>query len=302
MPDIDSIGAAQYQPNQPYHVFYDNIPLQQLNAKIAAVNSLVDTHDEVLRLAQGTQGSLSARLDQSLNQDGSLSSIEVDETLHHVAFHSDGNVTVSPSILGTITALGYNVTNPVGYVRMLAVERSKLSSLAPGATSLSAQFPGVTVTSAPISFSNTTVVFQNSNSVTWQVQAPNIILAHTILSPSAVVQHVYDANPSPQTNPSDYTTYYANSLQTPFVSGSLRVFVNGIRLSHSGSVHVPAVTFTTLTFSTVSGSTTSVQAGTVPTSWRTLQFTAVESTGTFTLSQAITQNDVIRIDYDTAVG
>ena len=78
----------------------------------------------------------------------------------------------------------------------------------------------------------------------------------------------------------DYINYKTTSSPVAFVEGSLRVCVNGIRLSENDEVYV-------------------YQASTGPTgSWTLTSFTGDESTGTFALNRALHSSDLITIDFD----
>jgi hypothetical protein len=91
-------------------------------------------------------------------------------------------------------------------------------------------------------------------------------------------KHFYDVGPINPTG--DFKNYKVSSTSTVFMSGSLRVYINGSRLGETESIYVP---------------------GRLPTDDFTLnKFTAIPSAGTFVLDNAITTDDVIRVDFDTS--
>ena len=76
----------------------------------------------------------------------------------------------------------------------------------------------------------------------------------------------------------DYINYTVDSISSPFVEGSLRVYVNGVRIFEDSEVYVPGPL--------------------VDDSWTLLSFTADFDNGSFALSSAISEDDIIKIDYD----
>ena len=83
------------------------------------------------------------------------------------------------------------------------------------------------------------------------------------------------------TSTPDYTNYKTTTVATPFVDGSLRIFINGIRLPESSpGVFVPPSTGPSDT-------------------WTLTYFSSDSTAGTFALNRAITSDDIIRIDFDT---
>ena len=101
--------------------------------------------------------------------------------------------------------------------------------------------------------------------------------------------HFYDFTPVAQNIVTpDYKSYKVTSIGTPYKQGTLRVYVNGIRLSESNLVYIP------FNF-TVSGP-----------SWKLMGYTedvadvnGIVTSGKFTLSSTITASDIIRVDFDT---
>ena len=95
---------------------------------------------------------------------------------------------------------------------------------------------------------------------------------------SAAHQHLDNLTPVPVNIVTpDYINYKVTSMSTQFVDGSLKVYINGVRIFEDGSVYVPNYSAT-------------------PT-YTLKYFTSSPSTGTFSLNTAITSSDVIRIDF-----
>jgi hypothetical protein len=283
VPDLTKIPVPQYQANQPYHWEYDNLPLKALEDRDTVINNAVDNQSQILNDAAGTQGNLSNRLNQSIDENGNLKPAAVDESLHNIANHSDGSKEVSSAELDFyITTLGYSTAvNPVPFVRMLEAERGKLALVAEEATSLALEFcTDVSCTpSNIILFDNQTVQLRSSSYITWEFQNPNIIKTVLAISVEFAHRHYYDIEPITQDN----INYDVSSVSTRYVEGSLRVYLNGVRLSSETVVYYPPI------------SNPSVNV------WSSNQFTPDHEAGSFTLLNAITEYDVIRIDYDVSV-
>lgn len=271
MPDLDLTPVTPYQGLWPYHVDFDNVPVLQLINQIMLVNNAVERCEDILRSAIGTQGTLANRLDQSIDPDGNLKTFAIDQAQHNIGYHIDG--------LGP---------DSISYVRFQAVERAKLELIADEATSLTLQFDGppisvismISVVSvSPVIFDNQIVSIKNSSTVTWRLENNNRVYADLAFPASAAHRHYYDYTPAHQTPLSpDYQNYKTTSVSTAFLDGSLRIYINGTKLTATGSVYVP---------------------GPTPTSAYTLMtYTYDEDAGTFSLSTPITSSDVIRIDFD----
>ena len=72
MPRIELIPEVLYQPQDPYHWEVDYVPLKNMLRRQNLINLSVDNILEQIRDAIGTQGSLSNRLNQSIEEDGTL--------------------------------------------------------------------------------------------------------------------------------------------------------------------------------------------------------------------------------------
>jgi len=260
MPRIDLITPVEYNSLWPYNSNYDNLPLKYILARQDLINLAVDQSEEILRNSVGTAGSLSNRLNQSLEEDGSLKTTAVDESLHNIGAHEDGTY------------------ESIDYVRMKADERDKLELIADEATSLKIQFETVSTT---VLFENETVEFQDSETVQWTVTVPNIITANLAFPATAAHEHNYDLVPvHDNLLTPDYINYKSTSGAIAYIEGSLRVYINGIRISENVDVYVYVAD--------------SGPSGT----WYATSFTPDAENGTFALSRAIDASDVITIDFD----
>lgn len=273
MPQLDLLPVPLYNPLHPYHWEYDNLPLQNLALRDEIINGQVDYNTGILNDAAGTQGTLSNRLAQSIDVDGNLKLSAVDEVMHNIAAHIDGTATLSPTEISNIAVLGYVVSNPVPYVRMLEAERDKLSLVADEATSMTIQ---VETPSAIVLYTQGPITLKNSDTVTWSVSG-NDIQANLGFPVEAAHRHYYDMEPVT----SDNLNFQTTSVSTPFMAGTLRVYINGVRISESANVYVPA--------------------SVISSPWTLNSFTGDETAGTFVLTNAISSDDVIRIDFDIAL-
>jgi hypothetical protein len=281
MPQIELVPVPLYTGNQPYNHDQDNIPIQALIDRILLVNSQVDIDADVLRRSLGTVGSLAARLAASLNDDGSLKTAAVDAAEHNIAHHVDGSVIIS----GT----------PFSYVRMTAEERAKLAQVDDNATDLMLRVEVDGNTPSNVSnlsvvdidevvYQGGTVTLRGSDAIKWRIDNDGALLADTTFPAAARHRHYYDVTPTHQNTLSpDYKSY---KVLYPYKEGSMRVYVNGTRLSQSTEIMVPTV------------------YGAEGPTWIPLKFTedtavsGVVTTGKFVLSASITASEDIRVDYD----
>ena len=255
MPRIELIPEVYYQPNDPIHWEYDNLPLKNIITRQNLINLSLDDVLEQMRDAIGTQGSVANRLNQSINSDGSLKATAIDDALHSIEEHADGTT----------------------YVRMTRAQSDKLDLVTDEATDVVVQVNSDG--SAMITFDTGSVIFDVSDSVTPSVTAPNRVKFNLAFPAAAAHQHYYGLTPvhANLVTP-DYTNYKVNSGASAFVEGSLRIFVNGIRIFETDEVYVPG--------------------SLVDDPWTLLSFTPNYANGTFALSSAITTDDIIRIDFD----
>lgn len=257
MPRIELITVPLYNPTDPYHFEFDNIPLKNILRRQNLINLSLDNVIEQIRDAIGTQGSMANRLNQSINADGSLKTDAIDEALHSVEEHED----------------------TVDYVRMLRSESDKLALMADEATNTSLEIQLDENGDDVVTLDNGPARLVPSNTVSWSIESPNKISANLAFPAEAAHRHYYDQEPVPVdlTEP-DYINYKVNSAATPFVDGTLRVYINGVRLSASTSIYVPGAL--------------------VNDPWTLMTYTTDFENGTFALSTAISEEDVVRIDYD----
>lgn len=265
MPEVNLIPEVLYEPNQPYHYLYDNIPLKNILARINLINIQVDKNVEMLLGTAGSVGSLKNRLDESLNSDGSLKSSSVDSSLHNIAYHNDGE------------------KDGVEYVRMKKDERSKLSLIESEANFISVQVNDEGV------LSSGNIELRSSDTVSFELEAPNVIKAHSLLPPDSAHRHEYSIVPAHQNSSGssssspDWKSFTTTSLSTPYMEGSLRVYINGIRIEPEGT-YVPV-------FSSSS----------TPDSWMLFSISSEDpALGSFVLNSSIPYpGNSILIDFDT---
>jgi hypothetical protein len=274
MAELDKYPVPLYDPNSPYHWSVDNLPLETLATRDEAINGEVENIAATIRDANGTQGTLANRLNQSINPDGSLKADAVDESLHSIAEHTDDSTTLTTEELETIADLGYVVSNPVPYVRMLEAERAKLSLIADEATNIAIQ---VETPSNAILFEEGAITFASSASITWEVNNGNEVKANLGFPIEAAHRHYYGLEPIT----TDYQNYKVTSVSTPYMEGTLRVFINGFRIAEGTDIYIPG--------------------NLVSESWTLNSFTPDHEAGTFELANAITEDDAIWIDFDVAL-
>ena len=266
MPEIDKITEVNYASQWPYHWHYDNIPLINILTRIDLVNSQVDLNTDILRNSIGTAGTLNNRLAQSLEDSGDLKVEAVNASLHNIAFHTDG------------TRDDGDGGATVAYVRMTSDERDKLSLIESEANNLDISVQSISTTEF---LTSGTARFEHSDTVTFSLEAPDVIKAHTAFPAAAAHQHYYDIKPAHVTPSSpDYKNYKTTTLNTPFVAGTLLVYVNGIRLSEDEFVYI--------------------YGGAPCNTWALTKIASTTpASGLFSLNRSIDASDIIRIDWDS---
>jgi hypothetical protein len=278
MPDLNSLPVPQFTGAEPYHHTYDNIPLKVLADRDNLINSSVDIQSAILKDCAGSAGSLANRLNQSLDLNGAIKTQAVNASLHDIANHTDGSITLSTPDLNYFQSLGYpSLVNPVDFVRMLGSERDKLTLIQNEATDL--KIDVYTAPSTTISFGDGTIGTLNlieSDSISWTFESPNSIKPEIKFSLAYAHRHYYEIEPVT----SDYLNYTVNGPATPYIEGSLRVYINGVRINSYYSVYVPNDNVT---------------------SWTANRFVPDHLNGSFYLDAAITSNDIIMIDFDISV-
>ena len=209
MPDIERITNVTHSPNDPYHWVFDNMPLENIIQRINLVNTEVDKNSQEISGARGTAPTLTARMNQSLEDNGDIRTSAIDNAGHSISSHTDDE----------------------NYVRMTVAERDKLALVADGATNFRM---GVQGPSEVILFGTQTVL-TNSDSITWEYSS-NVTKANLNFPISIAHQHYYDAEPEMLSAYQNYRTPTGRS----YIPGKLRVFINGIRLNPDVAVYVPA--------------------------------------------------------------
>lgn len=280
MPDIQSIPEVLYQADQPYHVHYDNLPLRNILDRIGLVNIQVDINTDIIRGASGSAGSLNARLDKSLDSAGNIKSEAVDDANHGIASHVDGG----------------------GFVRMTDVERSKLLGIQSEANKLEIEIedsePGSsTFVTVPPSGSNGVLKFRKSSTIFMEFQNPDTVRLHSVFPPDAAHRHNCDLIPAYDIpSAPTYKVYRTTSVNTPFREGSLKVYVNGIRIT---KVPVKVLNYASSAVTIPNSGGVSVYPAS---SWvNTHIISESHLAGTFELNRALSPNDVIRIDFDEMI-
>ena len=258
MPRIELIPEVLYTANDPYHWEVDNLPLQNILLRENLINLALDNVIAQMRDAIGTQGTVANRLNQSINADGSLKASAIDSALHTIDDHAD----------------------TANFVRMTKPQSDKLGLVADQATNF-----GVTVFTDDTTsqdFSAGFLVLKPSATITPSLAAPNIVTLDLNFPQDAAHRHYYSLTPVPQTpSDPDFLNYQTTTASTPFVEGSLRIYINGVRISDDAEVYVPGAL--------------------VDDPWTLMSFTASATAGTFTLTSVISDTDVIRIDFDIAL-
>lgn len=163
------------------------------------------------------------------------------------------------------------------YVRMTRAQSEKLDLIAGEATNLAIQVD--TDGSSSVLFDAGVVEIHASDSVTPIITAPNILTFELAFPVAAAHQHYYGSTPVHEDlmDP-DYINYKVDSVPSAFVEDSLRVFINGMRIFSDVEVYVPGPL--------------------ADDPWTLLSFTPDHDNGLFVLSSAISEDDVIKIDYD----
>jgi len=257
---IENVPVPLYQPLDPYVHTEDNLPIIALTTRTDLLDGQISVLTDLMNNSIGTQGTLGNRLNQSLNPDGTLKTVAIDNALHSIAEHIDGG----------------------GFVRMTLDERNKLSFIAPDATSLAINFNTI---SGIRSFINDIVTIQPSDSITWRYSGSNIF-ADTNFPSSVRHNHYYNLIPVPANliTP-DHKNYKTTSLATAYMQGSLRVYINGIKLTTFTPTYVPTGMPGIITYSALYYTEGTASGGIV-------------TGGDFSLSTAIPSSAVITIDFD----
>jgi hypothetical protein len=258
MPRIELIPEVLYGPMDPIHWEIDNLPLKAILRRQNLINLALDNVIAQIRDAIGTQGSLSNRLNQSINPDGSLKAESINETLHSIEDHQDTDL----------------------YVRMTREESEKLANIADEAKNIS--FEIFTNESSFVGFSEGVLKIKPSSTLIPSFEAPDVVRFNLNFPASSAHQHYYGLVPVHEdiVNP-NHKDYRVVSANTNFIEGSLRVYINGVRIFEGEEVYVPGAM--------------------LEDAWTLISFAPNPSDGSFELSSAITEDDIIRIDFDISL-
>jgi hypothetical protein len=212
MPNINSILPVLYDGNQPYHVEFDNLPLKNILLRIDLVNSQVDINTDIIRSSAGNCGTLSNRLSVSIDDDGKIKTASVDQSVHSIGAHNDG------------------VYNGIEYVRMTKSERDKLSLVQSEANKLNIEVEDTISFDVAdyVLIENGLVKLESSDTIAFQFVAPSTIKAHSLYSLETAHVHVYGLELGPNSDDEECEKY---KTPVPYKPGSLRVYINGFRLS-----------------------------------------------------------------------
>ena len=207
MPNLSSIPIRPYQPLWAYHHYYDNLPITDIETQLYVINNQTDLNDIAIESSIGTAGSLAARLAASLQDNGNLITSAVDAAEHSISAHIDVG----------------------GYVRMLLTERSKLAGISSGATNLHISIPS----DSPIPIwpdnVSTTLNLLNSSTISWRYQNGGLYADSTYTN-WLTSGRIYNATPVGS------VTNFTTPLAVTYNAGSLRVYINGLRLNTASAI------------------------------------------------------------------
>jgi hypothetical protein len=277
MPDISSLPIPRYNANDPYYYAYDNKPLDAIEQIVNLINAQVDLNAQAI-LAAGGSYDLAQRLNVSIYDNGTLKKSSIDNALHNIGYHIDGSYTVSSAELTAYQTEFPSLTNPVAFVRMLQLERDKLGTIADGATDISLSIEDDN-TNMPVLFNTGTINLNPSSTIVWKITAGNNVAAEVTTSLTNSHQHYDNIVPTSKNLTPNYINYTVNGLN--FMAGSLKVYINGMRIfPNPNQVYVPS------------------SDPSLP--WSLNSF--VESgTTEFVLTNAITQDDIIMVDFTVSL-
>lgn len=166
------------------------------------------------------------------------------------------------------------------YVRMSKAQSDKLDTVSKDATDVSIRV--FTDNTNFTKFDSGGIDILPSSTVTPDITSPNKVKFDLSFPASAAHKHFYGLVPvASNLSSPDYTNYKVNSSSTAFIEDSLRVHINGVRIFEDQEVYVPG--------------------DMVDDPWTLLKFTPDHSNGTFELSAAISEDDIIRIDFDISL-
>lgn len=270
MPELPN-NVPRYTSTMPYYWTYDNLPIDGLIQRDDIINEQVDANTAILEQAAGDAGTLPVRLNQSMDSLGNLTSLAVNTSLHNIGYHTDGK---GP--------------DNVSYVRMTQAERDKLATVATDATNFSVQIQTATGTGGSLNldsivlFDQNYLTFEPSPTVTWSVADGQKVTANVVAQPDGHM-HYDSVLPVPSTPTPDYRNYLTGTSD-PFLSGSLKVYINGIRIYDTTTVYATSMSGVAL-------------VGTPTFQWVPRSFTPTVDKLGFSLNSGLSSQDVIMIDF-----
>jgi len=278
MPNISNIPVPQYLANQPYYYTYDNLPIEALKQRDDMINTQVDLNTIELLNSMGDTGSLANRLNQSLDQSGNLKTNNIDNALHNIGAHEDATFTVSGGELSAYQVNYPGIVNPVPFVRMLDAERDKIIGIAEGATNITLGFN----LPSTIVFDNGPILIENSSTIVWASTGGQNVRADVSIALSNPHQHYNNIIPVSYNLTPDYQNYRTNSSSILYSEGSLKVYINGVRIFPNITVKYPGID---------------------PSSaWISNRFSENVNFLQFSLLNAITSSDIIVVDFERYLG
>ncbi len=171
-------------------------------------------------------------------------------------------------------------TDGSAFVRMSSAQSAKVDLVANEATDLALRINSDG--SSLLTFDSGTVKIEPSSTIVPSIEAPDILTFHMTFPDSAAHQHNYGKNPvHVNLVTPDFINYKVNSVASEYIDNALRIFINGVRIFEDDSVYVPGPLVTD--------------------PYTLMSFTSDSTNGTFELSVAITDDDIIKIDYDISL-
>jgi len=290
-PLVDAYGVPLYQPNDPYHFDFDNKPIKTLAIRDQILSNQINILTQIIRESAGDLGSLTSRLDQSIERDGNLKTDAVDQANHNIAHHSDGTRLITQQEIDEYISLGYILSTTPEFVVMLRAERDKLSQISSDANNITFKFPGMV---NPVD--GGLVEFQDSYGIYWEVSNPNDenLVVKPILNNATDHKHFYEVSPILVGG-----EYQISGVQR-FKKDTLRVYVNGVRIpscsqacSYADGVYFPSFSSNVTTLPPQSKSPNNL--------WNNLYFTEMSESAKFILSSTLSANDKVFVDYEIEV-
>jgi len=219
MPDLSSLPIPRYSPNDPYYYAYDNKPLDAIEQITNLINSQVNINTQTI-LSAGGSFTLPQRLNVSLYDNGTLKASALNNALHNIGYHADGQ---GP--------------DAIDYVRMKKSERDKLTLVAASATDVAISVFNDT-TQQNVAIGSGVMQINPSSTIIWKVVGTTVT-AEVTTSLSNSHQHYDNTVPLSASLTPDYRTYLVNG--PAFIAGSLKIYINGLRIFPSpNSIYVPS--------------------------------------------------------------